>query len=180
MPGAVGARQVNSGQVQLRVTSSCPIGAIQSLSVSGNVTCTPALPNEYGTSTTGTPVGPGAASTPVASEQLAGASAGASYLVIGNVQWTASENATGSQSVDLICTLQAGASMHSGEFIAQLDTNRTRQTGTMPIVLPATITGSHAPALITCGFTAVPATPTPTVTIDATVNAIQTAANTDS
>jgi hypothetical protein len=50
MPGAVGARQVNSSQVQLRVTSSCLIGAVQSFTASGDVTCTPALPNEYGTS----------------------------------------------------------------------------------------------------------------------------------
>ena len=49
IPGAVGARQVNSSQVQLRVTGACLIGAVQSFSASGNVTCTPALPNEYGT-----------------------------------------------------------------------------------------------------------------------------------
>ena len=46
--GAVGARQVNASQVQLRVTSSCLIGAIQSLTVAGDVTCTPALPGEFG------------------------------------------------------------------------------------------------------------------------------------
>ena len=49
IPASVGATQVDPTQVQLRVTSSCSIGAIQSLSQAGNVTCTPALPNEYGT-----------------------------------------------------------------------------------------------------------------------------------
>ena len=46
--GAVGAQQVNSSQVQLRVTGPCPNGAMQSVAASGNVTCTPVLPSENG------------------------------------------------------------------------------------------------------------------------------------
>ena len=48
IPGAVGAAQVNSSQVQLRVAGPCTDGAMQSIAVSGDVTCTQVLPNEYG------------------------------------------------------------------------------------------------------------------------------------
>src|ERR1700729_3808489 len=51
IPGAVGAAQVNSSQVQLRVAGSCTAGAMQSIAVSGDVACTPVLPNEYGSNT---------------------------------------------------------------------------------------------------------------------------------
>lgn len=172
--GAVGARQVNSSQVQLRVTSSCPFGAFQSLSVSGNVTCTPVLPNEYGTSASNVAVGTG--STFVAGEQLAGGAVASTYLVFGNVQWTVSSSPSGTQSVDLKCTL-GGSSTTNGEVIAELDANRTTQAGTIPFVAPATITGSHGTVPITCSFAAVPSNPAPTVTVNATINAIQTAAN---
>jgi len=174
IPGSVGARQVNSSQVQLRVTSSCLIGAIQSFSVSGNVNCTPVLPNEYGTSASKVTVGTG--STFVTEEQLAGGPVGSGYLVFGNVQWTVSGNPAGLQSVDLECML-LGSSTTSGEVIADLDANRTMQAGTIPFVAPATITGSHGTVQINCAFTATPANPAPTVTVNATINAIQTAAN---
>jgi hypothetical protein len=172
--GAVGARQVDASQVQLRVTSSCPLGAIQSLGVSGNVTCTPVLPNEYGTSASDATVGTG--STLIAQKQLAGSINGSSYLVFGNVQWTVSGNPQGSQSVELKCSLVSSSST-GGEGIADLDANRTMQAGTIPIVAPATITGSHGTVMITCDFTATPGNPAPTVTVNATLNAIQTAAN---
>ena len=48
IPGAIGAPQVNATQVQLRASGACTAGAMQSLSQSGDVTCTPVLPNEYG------------------------------------------------------------------------------------------------------------------------------------
>ncbi len=43
--------QVNSSQVQLRVAGPCTDGAMQSISQSGDVTCTPVLANEYGSNT---------------------------------------------------------------------------------------------------------------------------------
>ena len=177
IPGAVGARQVDPTQVQLRLTSGCLRGAMQSISVSGNVTCTPVLPNEYGTTAASTPVGTGNAfTTLIAGEQLGGGASGSTYLVLGNVQWTVSGTPPGPQSVDLKCTLQ-GSGTSTGESIAELDANRTVQAGTIPIVAPATITGSHGNVLITCGYTAQPAAPAPTVTVTATLDALQTAAN---
>jgi len=174
IPGAVGAPQVNSGQVQLRVSGPCTAGAIQSISLSGNVTCTPVLPNEYGTSAPATTVGP--ESTLIAEEQLATGRLGSSYLVFGNVQWTVSGNPPQPQSVDLKCTL-LGSSGTTGEIIAELDGTQTTQAGSIPIVAPTTITGSHGTVTISCAFAATPADPAPVVTVSATINAIQTAAN---
>jgi hypothetical protein len=175
--GAVGARQVDSSQVQLRLTSSCPVGAIQSISVSGNVTCTQVLPNEFGTTAPSTPVGTGNAfTTLITGMQLGGAPGGNTYLVFGNVQWTISGTPSGPQSVDLKCGLQ-GSGNTAGESIADLDVSRTAQAGTIPIIAPATITGSHGMVPLTCGYTAQPSTPAPTVTATATLGALQTAAN---
>lgn len=173
--GAVGARQVNPTQVQLRVFGPCSTGAIQSIAQAGNVTCTPVLPNEYGTSAQTTMIGTSA--TQVASESLPAGSTGTPYLAIGNVQWHMSENASGPQSVDLTCTLQSLAASNSGEVIGNLDTNRSEQRGTIPILLPLTAAGSSPSVQISCGFTATPDSPAPTVTASATLNAIQTAAN---
>ncbi len=75
--GSVGAKQVNSSQVQLRVSSACSIGAISAIGLSGSVTCTPTLANEYGSNTAATMLG--ASSTQVATQSLA---AGSSYLVL--------------------------------------------------------------------------------------------------
>jgi hypothetical protein len=177
IPGSVGARQVDSSQVQVRLTSGCLIGAIQSIAQTGNITCAPARPNEYGT--TASNVALATAGTLVASVQLGGAPGANTYLAFGNVQWSVSGNPPGPQSVDLKCTLQ-GSSSTSGESITELDPQRTTQAGSIPIVAPATITGSHGLVLITCAYTAVPATPAPTVTVNATLSTLETAANHDS
>jgi hypothetical protein len=178
--GAVGARQVDSSQVQLRVSGPCTLGAIQSISVSGNVTCTPVLPNEYGTSNP-TAVAVRSSGTQVASQALPASAAGATYLVIGNVRWNISESASASQSVDLLCTLQGGTHTTAGEVTVQLGPNQTTQVGAIPIVLPVSASPPSQSAAITCQYQAVGATPGPapsqTVTVDATINAIQTASN---
>jgi len=70
--GAVGAKQVNSSQVQLRVSSACSSGAIASVGLSGTVTCTPTVGSEYGSNTAATTLGTGA--TQVATQSLAAGS----------------------------------------------------------------------------------------------------------
>src|SRR5690242_19873529 len=141
IPGSVGARQVNSSQVQLRVTSSCLIGAIQSLTVSGNVTCTPALPSEVGALPRGSTLG--TAQKQVASVALPANPGGSSYLAIGNVQVSEVEG-TAPQSVDVACTMTVGSgsgagggSPTTGHFDANLGgANATAASGTIPLVLP--------------------------------------------
>jgi hypothetical protein len=172
--GAVGARQVDSSQVQLRVTGPCSIGAIQSVAVSGNVTCTPVMPNEYGTSAQATL---GSGQTTVASETLPAPGSGASYLVIGNVRWDATENATGPQSFELDCSLTAGTGSTSADATVDFENNRTAASGAIPLIVPADVTASMQTAQLTCQDIVGPALPAPTVTVNATVNAIQTASN---
>jgi hypothetical protein len=174
MPGAIGARQVNSSQVQLRVTSSCVLGAVQSFSATGNVTCTPVLPNEYGTSAQ-TTLGNG--QTTVASETLPAGSSGSSYLVIGNVRWDANENVSGAQAFDLSCLLSAGTGSTSAQATVDFQNNRTTASGAIPLIVPAGAAASSQTAEITCQDGVGSGAAAPTVTVNATINAIQTASN---
>jgi hypothetical protein len=179
IPGAVGARQVNPSQVQLRVTSSCLIGAIQSLTISGNVTCTPALPSEVGALPRGSTLG--ASQRQVAAVSLPANQAGSSYLAIGSVQVTEVEG-TAPQSVKVSCSMAIGAgSGTGGNFDANLGgSNATMASGTIPLVLPISIAGSPQTLAINCADLASPASPAPSVTVSATINAVQTAVNNDS
>src|SRR5580700_7404536 len=97
--GSVGAKQVNSSQVQLRVASSCSTGAISAVGLSGSVTCTPTVGNEYGSNTAATTVGSSA--TKVATQSLA---AGSSYLVLAYPHAVITAGAP-TQHVEVDCTL---------------------------------------------------------------------------
>ncbi|MBV8945406.1 MAG: hypothetical protein JO286_16750 [Solirubrobacterales bacterium] len=176
--GAVGARQVNSRQVQLRVTSSCLIGAIQALSLSGNVTCAPAPPNEYGTLPQNAALGP--SQQQVAGVSLPATQAGSSYLVIGDVQVDEAEGSA-PQSVSVSCSMSlGGGSGTNGDFDTNLGaTNATNASGTIPLVLPVSIAGAPQTVAINCEDVASPASPAPSVNVMATIHAIQTAANAD-
>jgi hypothetical protein len=178
-PGAVGARQVNSSQVQLRVTSSCLIGAIQSLTVAGDVTCTPALPSEFGAVPKGATLG--ATPKPVASVSLPANPAGSSYVAIGNVQVTDVEG-TGPQSVGVSCTMTvSGGPGTIGHFDANLGgSGASAASGTIPLILPVSILGSPQPLAISCAEESSPSSPAPSVNVTATIDAVQTAVNNDS
>jgi len=178
IPGAVGATQVNSSQVQLRVTSSCPVGAIQSLSAAGNVTCTPALPGEYGTQPQSATLA--GTQTQIAAVSLPATPTGSSYLAFGNAQVTEVEG-TGPQSVDVSCTMSvAGGSGTEGEFDSNLGgANAAAASGTIPLVLPVSIAGSPQTVAIDCTHIANPASPPPSITVTATIHAIQTAVDDD-
>ena len=178
VPGAVGAAQVNSSQIQLRVTSSCPIGAIQSFSASGNVTCTPALPGEHGTL-------PQSASlagdkTQIAAVSLPAAQTGSSYVAFGNVQVVEVEGSE-PQSVDVSCSMSlAGSSGTQGALHSNLGGGGAADaSGTIPLVLPVSIAGSPQTVAIDCTEIATPATPAPSITVTATIHAIQTAVDDD-
>jgi hypothetical protein len=179
--GAVGARQVNSSQVQLRLTGSCSIGAIQSVALSGNVTCTPVLPNEYGAATStavpvdATPANP----TQIASQSLSASQAGSSYLVLGDVNVTAVDPGGAAQTVAVQCGLsRPGAPASQGAATMALGGSYTGSASdTIPLVLPTTVSGAAQPVAISCFATATPASPAPQVSATATLNAIQTASN---
>jgi hypothetical protein len=175
-PGAVGAKQVNSSQVQLRVTGPCTAGAIQSIALQGNVTCTQTLPNEYG-GTSSQAVSLGSTSTPVASLSLPSSHAG-SYLVFANVHVAAVDAGVGAQSLDVTCSLAVGTGTGAkGDFSADLGGGfATAQSGTIPLELPVVISGSSQPVGVSCSEASPPG-PAPSVSVTATINAIQTAAN---
>lgn len=171
--GAVGAKQVKSSQVQLRVSAACSTGAVRAIGLSGSVSCTPALPNEVGKSAT--PVTLGAASTSVATESLP---AGSSYLVLAYPH--AVITGAAGQHVEVACTLSVpgGATNSVTKSLAVDVVSGSRSpAGSIPLALPVSSATSAQTATVDCTDTATPSTPAPTVAVDTTVNAIQTAAN---
>lgn len=174
--GAVGAQQVNSSQVQLRVSGPCTAGAIQSISVAGNVTCTQVQSNEYGTSAT--PVVLANGSMTVATESLPG---GTSYLLMAYPHAVISGTNGVTQRVEVDCTLSVppgtGTSSTTKSLAVELGSSGDSQAATIPLVLPvASATGAQA-ATVSCADTATPGTPAPSVAVDSTLNALQTASN---
>jgi hypothetical protein len=171
--GAVGAKQVKSSQVQLRVSTACSSGAVKAIGLSGSVTCIPTLPNEVGKSTT--PVTLGAASTSVATESLP---AGSSYLVLAYPHAVIT-GVTG-QHAEVECTLSVpgGATNSVTKSLAvDVASGSHSPAGSIPLALPVSSATSAQTATVSCTDTATPSTPAPTVAVDTTVNAIQTAAN---
>jgi hypothetical protein len=180
IPGAVGATQVNSSQVQLRVAGPCTAGAMQSIGQSGDVTCTPVLPNEYGSNTAATALG--AISTQVATQSLA---AGSSYLVLAYPHVVIGGGTT-AQRVEVGCTLSvpagsgtpppASPTTTTKTLAVDVNSNGHSQAGTIPLVLPVASSTSIQTATVSCTESST-GTPAPTVTVDTTINAIQTASN---
>jgi hypothetical protein len=180
--GAVGGQQVNASQVQLRLSSSCSTGAVSAVAQSGNVTCTPTLPNEFGTSSSAVTVPAGSTSTTVATKSLP---AGSSYLVLAYPR--AVINGTANQHVEVDCTLSVPSSSTTGgtpsantitkSLTVNLGSSSQSEAGTIPLVLPVASATSAQTATVSCTDTATPSTPAPTVAVDSTLNAIQTASN---
>ena len=173
--GSVGAKQVSSSQVQLRVSSACTSGAISAVGLSGTVTCTPSLPNEFGKTATAVTLGTG--STQVATESLP---AGTSYLVLAYPHAAITPAAGTTQRVEVDCTLSVppgtGTATTTKSLAVELGSSNS-QAGTIPLVLPVASAAAAQTATVSCTDTAAPSTPAPTVAVDTTVNAIQTASN---
>ena len=171
--GSVGAKQVSSSQVQLRVSSACTSGAISAVGLSGTVTCTPSLPNEFGK--TAAAVTLGAGSTSIATESLP---AGNSYLVLAYPHAVISAAGT-TQRVEVDCTLSVppgtGTATTTKSLAVELGSTSS-QAGTIPLVLPVASAAAAQTATVSCTDSATPSTPPP-VAVDTTVNAIQTASN---
>jgi hypothetical protein len=177
--GSVGAKQVNSSQVQLRVSSACSAGAIASVGLSGSVTCTPTLPNEYGSNTAATMLG--STSTRVATQSLA---AGSPYLVMAFPHVVIS--GLSQQHVEVDCTLSvpagsgtpppANPTTTTKSLAVDLGSSTESTAATIPLVLPVASSSSVQPATVNCTDQST-GTPAPTVKVDTTMSAIQTASN---
>jgi hypothetical protein len=180
IPGAVGSRQVNQSQIQLRIAGPCTDGAMQSVAQSGDVNCTPVLPNEYGSNTAATTLG--ARSTQVASQSLG---AGSSYLVLAYPHVVITAGATG-QHVEVDCTLSvppgsgtpppANPTTTTKSVAVDVGSSTQAQAATIPLVLPVASSSTSQSATISCSEQ-LPTSPAPTVMVDTTISAIQTAAN---
>ena len=175
--GSVGAKQVNSTQVQLRVASSCSSGAVSAVGLSGTITCTPTLPNELGTNASAVTLGT-SSSTPVASKSLP---SGSSFLVLAYPHVVIADAPLPSQQVEVDCTLSvpggASNSITKSLIVNFGSTTSLSQAGTIPLALPVASATSAQTATVSCTDTATPSTPAPTVAVDSTINAIQTASN---
>jgi hypothetical protein len=179
IPGAIGSGQVNSSQVQLRIAGPCNDGAMQSIAVSGDVTCTQVLPNEYGKTAQSVTLGSG--STPVLSESPP---AGVPYLASADADVHLTENASGAQSVSVECGLglagpgQAFSAGTLGDFTVELDaTNSGQSSGTIPLTLAASPSSAQPALEVSCSDMPAGGGAAPTATVNATLNAIQTASN---
>lgn len=180
--GAVGGQQVNASQVQLRLSSSCSTGAVSAVAQSGNVTCTPTLPNEFGTSSSAVSIPAGSTSTTVATKSL---NAGSSYLVLAYPH--AVIDGAPSQHVEVDCTLSVPNSSTTGgtpssntstkSLTVNVGSSSQPEAGTIPLILPVASATSAQTATVSCTDTATPSSPAPTVAVDGTLNAIQTASN---
>jgi len=180
---SVGAKEVTPSQVQLRLASGCSSGAISAVAQSGNVTCTPTLPNELGTSAAAVTLAPSGST--VTTKALSG---GSSYLVLAYPHVVI--NGTAGQHVEVDCGLSVPApsaanaltTSVSSTLAVDLGSSSQSDAGTIPLVLPvAAVSGTSASsgqtAAVGCTYTATPSTPAPTVAVDSTLNAIQTASN---
>jgi hypothetical protein len=178
--GSVGASKVNSSQVQLRVSSACSTGAISAVGLSGSVTCTPTVGNEYGSNTAATTLGNSAKQ--VAVQSLA---AGSSYLVMAYPHAVITAGGA-NQHVEVDCTLSVPAGSGTPPPANPTTTTKTLAVdvgtianpaaGTIPLVLPVASSTSIQPASVTCTDSSSGAT-APTVKVDTTIAAIQTAGN---
>lgn len=177
--GSIGANKVLPSQVQLRLASSCSSGAIVAVAQSGNVTCTPTQPNEYGTSSSATTLGTGA--TTVATQSLPAGS----YLMMAYPHAVISGAA--GQHVEVDCTLSvpsvasstgvpSGPNAITKSLAVDLASSSQSQAETIPLVLPVSLASAQM-ATVSCTDTGTPSTPAPTVAVDSTLNAVQTASN---
>jgi hypothetical protein len=177
--GAVGKTQINSSQVQARVTGTCANGAIASVASGGLVTCASTMPQEFDTSSASPVTVPdGTSATAIASEQLNG---GHSYLVMANqdIQIT---NATEHQQVQVSCKLAVGpttGAQQTRTWTTEIGAGAYDQENTIPLVVTAPSSANSITANVTCTRSYTGGT-SPTVTVSSNVNALSTASNTTS
>jgi hypothetical protein len=170
MPGAVGFYRVNRNEVQLRVTGSCTSGqAMNSVNVSGGVTCTGTSPNEAD-SGAGTAKTLTTTNASVASFQLAGGSA---YMVQANPRVTVTPAAgdTSATPVTVSCTLASGTSTSATttQSTTLYPTATPSQTvdATLPVTVVAPSSANASTTTLSCSYSTTDTT-APTVTAQPT------------
>ncbi|MDQ6775552.1 MAG: hypothetical protein M3071_04870 [Actinomycetota bacterium] len=179
--GAVGTAQINTSEVQARVTGTCASGAVTSVTSAGAVACNAAPGLEFDTSSaTPVTVPAGTTATPIASESLAG---GSSYLVSAN-PYVHITGASAGQGVEVDCTLAVGpatTAVQTRSWTTEIGPGALAQTNSIPLVVTAPSSTNSITATVACTRTITgtsTGTSTPAVTVTTNINAIQTASNT--
>jgi hypothetical protein len=170
--GSVGKSQIDSSQVQARVSGACSTGAVSAIDSGGKVTCASAPPNEFGTSSQSVTVG--TSQTPVAGMSLPGGSA---YLVSALPQVTITSASGSPQQVEVDCTL-TGNGANLTRVLQVPASSAGPVTETIPLAAPVSSATSSSPTAVSCiNKSNTPSTPAPAVTVTSTLGAIQTATN---
>jgi hypothetical protein len=183
-PGSVGTVRIDKQEVQESINGNCTTGrqAITSIAETGTVTCGATLPSEYdsGTGSLVALTSPTIAAT-VASYSLAG---GTPYLVQANPYITVTPDAgAGTEHVDVSCTLNAGTTATENRHVTfDLAQGGPAAYASIPLMVTEPSSTTPTTADVTCTQTttdtATTGTGIPTVKAEATVYAVQTAANT--
>jgi hypothetical protein len=177
MNGAVGSAQINSTQVQSRVTGTCTAGAVTSVTSTGAVACNSAPGLEFDASSAAAVTIPaGTTATGVTSESLPG---GSSYLVSAN-PYVHITGASAGQQVEVDCTLAVGpatTAVQTRSWTVEVGPNALAQTNSIPLIATAPASANTITANVACtrAFTG---GSSPVVTVTSNINAVQTAGNT--
>jgi hypothetical protein len=175
--GAVGKAQINSSQVQARVTGTCATGAIASVTSGGTVTCASTMPQEFDVASSSPVTVPdGSSPTTIASESLAG---GSSYVVFANPDIHVT-NASDDQHVQVSCTLAVGpatTAQQTRTWSIETGGHGDDQENSLPLIVTAPSSTNSITANLTC-TRQFDRGSSPTVTVSTNINALQSASNT--
>ncbi len=173
--GAVGVTQINTGQVQARVAAGCTTGAISAIDTSGKVSCVSTPPQEFGTTSISPQTLAGSTSKQIASKALPG---GSTYLVLAYPHAVIDGSVIG-QQVQVDCTLSVspsnGATL-TKSLTVQVESPASILSGSIPLAVPAPSVANGSLASVSCTDSYTGGT-APSVQVDTTLNAIQTAGN---
>ncbi len=175
MDGAVGKSQINTGQVQARVSGTCTSGAVGSIESSGKVQCVTAPGQEFDTSTaTAVTIPSGTGPTPITSAPLPG---GSSYIVFANPYVQITGN-TPTQGVEVDCTLSVGPTVAAKQTRGyKVELGSQDQASSIPLVVTAPSNPTAITASVSC-LKKFSGTNQPAVTVSTDINALPTAGNT--
>ncbi len=168
-PNTVGNVRANISQIQERVGGTCANGsAIGAIGKLGVVTCNPALPSEFGT-TSNTADVPSTATT-VSSTILP---AGPTYLAFANPTASVTSGAT-AQHVTVSCTLSVGSNTQTRT--ATIDTDGTANDVSTASI-PMQLAGPAGATTVSCQSSTAGSPTAPAVTVTSAINALQTSSN---
>jgi hypothetical protein len=114
----------------------------------------------------------------VATESLPG---GTSYLALAYPHAVINGTSGATQRVEVDCTLSVppgtGTSSTTKSLAVELGSSGNSQAATIPLVLPVASSTGAQTATVSCSDSATPGIPAPAVSVDSTLNALQTASN---